>query len=140
MTQPSAGAWTETLKTAANTWQCDQMGHMNTRHIEALFDDASAYFFARICGGLSDLLAQGVGFADRKHSFEFLREIRAGDGIDVQTRVLRVGRSSCTLEHQMTNCATGELLASAESVTVCFDLAARAARPLPDAVRALAPV
>lgn len=130
-----ASEWRETLKSVVNVWQCDQMGHMNTRHIEGLFDDASAYLIDALCGGLRTLTESGVGWADRRHVFEFKREILAGDAIDVRSRVSKVGRTSLTIVHEMYRAGDCTVLAEAEVVCVCFDLTERRARPVPDVVR-----
>jgi acyl-CoA thioester hydrolase len=137
-TDSTGGEWVSTLKTCANVWHCDQQGHMNTRHIEGLFDDATAYFFARRFGAQHLLAAAGIGWADRKHGFEFLHEILAGEAIDVATRVERVGTTSVTVAHRMTRAADGGVLAAAEIVTVCFDLTTRRSRPLPPMLEAAA--
>lgn len=134
MNEPTR-AWRETLKSVVNVWQCDQMGHMNTRHIEALFDDATAYLVDALCGGLRAMTESGVGWADRRHVFEFRHEMLAGDAIDVRSRVDKIGRTSLTIIHEMCRAADGIVLAEAEIVCVCFDLAERRARIVPDGVR-----
>lgn len=122
-----------TVRCLVNAWQCDVMGHMNTRHIEALFDEATGWLISRASGGRSSQ-DEGLGWADRKHVFEFLREIRAGDPVEVRSQVCRIGSSSITTRHELIDSTAGAALATAEIVTVCFDMQARASRPVPEAV------
>jgi acyl-CoA thioester hydrolase len=122
-------AWPLTLKAVAGSWQCDSMGHMNTRFIEGLFDDATFSLLESLGGGRAAMAGQSVGWADRKHSFDFLAEIRDGYVLEIRTRVERVGTTSLTSTHRMTS--AGLIVAQATIVTVCFDLAARASMPLP---------
>ena len=120
-----------TLRTAANIWQCDHQGHMNTRHIEGLFDDATANFVANRFGAPNELAGSNIGWADRKHTFEFFKEIRSGDPLDVFTHIVREGARSLTLAHRMMRSLDSATVATAEIVTVCFDLRERRARQLP---------
>lgn len=113
---------------------CDTQGHMNTRFIEGFFDDATGMAFGLLGADPQTLARQNIGWADRKHSFEFLHEILAPDLILVLSRPLRVGRTSITFTHRMVHAIRNTDLASSEIVTVCFDLEVRTSRPLPDAL------
>lgn len=115
-----------------NAWQCDIMGHMNTRHIEALFDDAVGWMITSACS--ADASGEHrIGWADRKHVFEFFSEVLAGDAVEIRSSVARLGTSSVTSQHQLVHSVTGKLLATAEIVSVCFDLQQRRSRPIPPA-------
>jgi acyl-CoA thioester hydrolase len=132
---PDEAPWTTTARRLMNAWQCDIMGHMNTRHIEALFDEAAGWLITRASGGRSDH-DEGIGWADRRHLFEFLGEILASDAVEVRSTVDRLGTSSVTTRHELIDSVDQRVLATAEVVTVCFDLEARASRPIPEGVAA----
>jgi acyl-CoA thioester hydrolase len=102
---------------------CDAMAHMNVRHYMAMFDDASFQLLGRLSGAEKDGTA---GWADVRHEIEYKRETRAGTLVTIRSQLLRVGRSSVTYRHLMTESPEGEVHAQATFVSVRFDLTARA--------------
>lgn len=104
-------------------WMCDAMCHMNVRHYMAMFDDASFQLLGRLSGADKKGIA---GWADVRHEIEYKRETAAGSLVTIRSQVLRVGRSSVTYRHMMTESLVGELHAEATVVSVRFDRAARA--------------
>ena len=60
----------------------------------------------------------------------------AGDRLVVRLRVTAVGNSSFTLEYEIVNAKTRELVAQARSVQVTYDYAAGRSVPIPDDMRA----
>jgi acyl-CoA thioester hydrolase len=127
----------ETFRGIAHPWFCDSMGHMNTRHYAAMFDDASFHLLGAIAGPAA-LAAEHRGWADVHHAHEFRHEARAGTLVIVRSAVTRLGTKSLTYRHAMTNVESGELHAVSEAVTVLFDLEKRVALPLPEGLRAQA--
>lgn len=124
----------ETLKAVVHPWLCDAMGHMNVRFYTGFFDDASSYFVGQIGGGVNDLASNNLGWADVRHVMEFKNEVRSGGLVKVTTNVTKIGRSSLTFRHEMTD-TQGNVHATMEIVTVMFDLMARQSAPLPDAIK-----
>lgn len=118
-------------RSVAHTWMCDHLGHMNTRHYTAAFDDAMQHFFSMI-GYRRDA---AFGWADVKHEIEYKAEIRPGDLIHVECALLRVGKKAVTYEQRLILTDTGTVAAVNTATSVLFDLAARAAVPLPDVIR-----
>jgi acyl-CoA thioester hydrolase len=129
-----ADKWIELTKSVVHPWLCDSQQHMNTRHYAALFDDAG-WLLLSILGYRRAMANEGIGWADVRHVTEFKQEAPLGCFLRVDGTVANVGRSSLTIQHRLANLETGEVLASFEGVTVCYDLAARKSRPLPDEVR-----
>ncbi len=138
MAEPELQLWTCSLKAQSHAWHCDAMGHMNSRHIMAMLDDATAVFFGTKISDPRAHKEAGLGWADRKHSIEFVGEINAGDLLEVRSRISRFGKTSLTVEHQLLNAVTGDVLALSEVVTVCIDLAARRSMTLPSQLGARA--
>ncbi len=124
-----------TLMSVAQPWQCDQMGHMNVRFYASLFDDAGFQFLGHLAGADPDA---GLGWADVRIETDFRDETSAGTLLTVTTHVEKVGRSSITYRHAMTDSVTGTLKAEARATTVRFDLSARRSAPLEEGVRARA--
>lgn len=122
-----------TLMAMAQPWHCDVMGHMNTRHYAAVFDDASFQMLEGLTAGQPP--RPDLGWADVRHEVDFRQEAPAGTPLTVRSRIERVGRSSILSRHAMRHSHLGHLLAEALMVTVRFDLNARAAVALEPAVR-----
>ncbi|OWU86765.1 hypothetical protein ATO6_04215 [Oceanicola sp. 22II-s10i] len=119
------------MRTYVQTWHCDEMGHMNVRHYLGMFDDAAFVLIAMI-GHVTD---DTYGWADVQHTLRYLQETPRGTAIVVTSELVKLGGKSMTVLHRMTDAATGDVLAEAETVTVYFDLKARKAAPIPDHFR-----
>ena len=66
----------------------------------------------------------------------YRRQLTYPDAVRVGARVIKIGRSSLTMEHRIVRAASGELAAEGTSVLVAFDYAEGKSRPVPDDVRA----
>jgi acyl-CoA thioester hydrolase len=104
----------------------DRLGHVNnaafstfleTGRVELLHDPAAP------------LNAPGCSFVIVRLEIDYVAEILWPGAVDIATRVGSVGRSSMRLEQALFQ--DGRLVATAASVVVHFDLAARKSRPLP---------
>ena len=121
--------YVETGRGVAHAWLCDVMGHMSSRHIAALFDDAGYHMMAALGQAAKD---ERTGWADVRIVDEFKREIEAGALILIRSRVARTGRTSLVIEHLASGVLDGDVRATREATIVCFDLNTRKAQPLPD--------
>jgi acyl-CoA thioester hydrolase len=127
----------ETFRGVAYPWLCDSMGHMNTQHYCALFDGATFHYLARM-GGPRHLKQSNRGWVDAKQTIEYHREILAGDLLLIFTSMTRVGRSSLSFRHELTDLESGELRATSEHVVVHFDLEKRVSLTLTETMIAKA--
>ena len=118
-------------------WLCDSMGHMNTQHYAAMYD-AATFHFINALAPQQALADSGRGWADIKQTIEYKHEARSGGLVTIVTSLLRVGGKSVTFLHEMRNSDSQEIHSTCENVTVLFDLKARKAIPLDDAIRAAA--
>lgn len=125
----------ETYRGVVYPWHCDSMGHMNTQFYCAIFDAASFHMLSRL-GPYAELEPQSQGWADVKQTIEYKHETRAGALVHVKSVLLKTGNKSVEFRHSMLNSETGALHATSENITVLFDLKARRALPLSDAIRA----
>lgn len=115
--------------------QCDAMGHMNVQYYIAAFDQSFWHLIA--AGGYSAawIADRHEGWADRRYEIDFRRELPVGSLFEVHSAVVKVGRTSITARHRLTDKADGHLCAELLAVSVYFDLARRVARPVPEALR-----
>ena len=127
----------DTFRGVAQPWLCDIMGHLNVRNYVGHFDDAGWHFLAAL-GLRPDVTnASGHGWADVRATIEYKHEVRLGELFRIKTGLVRLGTTSLTLSHVMSDPAERVLHATMEVVTVYFDLKARKAVPLPDHLRSV---
>lgn len=124
-----------THKSLVMPWQCDQMGHMNTRFYMSRFDEAGAALFTAISGPIDVHKAEGFGWADVGYKVDFLGEAHDGDILEVVSTITKVGRSSIAFLHLMRRNDVEQPVASLAGTTVYFNLNKRAAEPLTDMLR-----
>ncbi len=116
----------------------DHMGHMNVVAYVAKFDEATWSYFNDIGFTPSYLRSAGRALAAVRYDVTYKKELLAGDVVTVRTRLLRVGTSSLTYLHEMSNGETGDLVATAEVTGVLIDRATRRAVPFaPDVAERL---
>ena len=124
-----------TYRGVVHPWECDTMGHLNAGFYGRIFDDANAAAIHHLGYRLRDGIAEGIGWAEARLELEFRHELLADAIVHVSTCVQRVGTKSITFEHTLRDETNGRIAAIARSVTVCFDLRARASREIPKNVR-----
>ncbi|QTH20087.1 acyl-CoA thioesterase [Rhizorhabdus wittichii] len=120
----------------AHPWLCDAMGHLSTRHYLGMFDDASYQVFATLGYDPVAAAAEGWGWADVRHEIDYRHEVRPGAVLRITGRISALGRSSIAARFALIDRAGDRLCAELEARTVCFDLRARRARPVPPAIAA----
>lgn len=125
----------ETYRGVAHPWLCDAMGHLNTRHYLAMFDDAGFHFFAALGYSFAWLSERREGWADVRLEMDLVREVALNRLVVIRSGVARVGNSSLTCVHEMRDAETDDLVARLRAVTVYFDLQVRKSRRLPDVIR-----
>lgn len=119
----------------AHTWMCDHLGHMNTRHYTAAFDDSMQHFFSM----LGYKHEPGFGWADVKHNVEYMAEIPPASLFHVECAIIRIGRKSITYQQRLLLTETGTVAAINTATSVLFDLTARHAVDAPSILQQTAP-
>jgi len=127
-----------THRSLVNTWECDQMGHMNVQFYVEKNCDALAHFAAHV--GIPPALVRegGRGLVVREDHIEFKREVRAGEALAIRTRVIEVGDAEMRLYNEMIALGSGRVSASFDMLVASVDLASRESYPLSEKVRARA--
>jgi acyl-CoA thioester hydrolase len=120
-----------TFSVIVHPWQCDVMGHLNTRFYAAMFDDASLQL---LCSLATDCSGQ-LGWADVEWKLSYQKEVRAGACLKITSTILGIGNKSLAFRHEMTPVSADIIVAIAEIKVVRFDLAARKAVAVEDVVR-----
>ena len=115
----------------------DAMGHVNNAVYLTYCEIARITYWTDVTGepvrlgtaGAESLILAEARISYRAPAFH-------GETVTVETRAVRIGRSSFVLEHRLTACVPGEpprLVATSESVLVRYDYARDASVPLSDA-------
>ena len=126
-------------KSVAHPWMCDVLGHMTTRHYVAMFDDAAYHMLYNVFGwtGSSDN-ENRIAWADVQHTLDYKAEVSAGDLLEIQAKLTKVGNKSITIYYEMKNLGNDEVAATLQVVCVLFDLNTRESVKMSDELRQLA--
>ena len=127
--------WFETFRGVVYPWHCDHLNHMNVQHYVGMFDNAFWHQVSALGFTRAYLDASKTGFADVRATFEYRMELPVGSLVVVDSGLLKAGATSIVGYHRMKNSETGDIAATAETVTVYFDLDERRKTPLPEALR-----
>lgn len=120
-----------TFRGVVHPWMCDAMGHMNVRHYTGLFDDCCWHV-------LTFLMPPGkseAGWAAATMTIDFLYEVAPRTMLVLNPTIVRIGSKSVSTRIDMRDASTGSHYATANFVSVLFDLKARRSLILPDDVR-----
>ena len=103
----------EIWRGGVNTWECDEMGHMNVRFYVARFMEGLAGLALRL--GLPEAFrAQATAtLLVRDHHLRFLREARAGAPLHMTGGVIALGDTDAALLQVLVHTRTGEPCATA---------------------------
>jgi acyl-CoA thioester hydrolase len=121
-------------------WHCDHIGHMNVTWYMGKFDEATWNLFAMLGITPGYLRDNGRGMAAVEMHIRYLRELHAGDVVEVRTSLTEIGGKVIRFTHEMFNGETGDLCAVNEVTGVHMDTTARKACPFPENISARASV
>jgi acyl-CoA thioester hydrolase len=127
-------AMIEVLRSGVNTWECDQMGHLNVRH-----------YFARANQGLVTLALQlgllpsqlrkgGLSLRARDQHVRFVREMRPGVYYTVCAGVLQSSPDGLQVYEEIRFLHSGEVAASILSELELVESSTARTSPFSDAV------
>jgi acyl-CoA thioester hydrolase len=128
----------EVWRGGVNTWECDEMGHMNVRFYVARAMEGLIAFGAAI--GLEGAFRASADatLIVRDHHIRFLREARAGAPLYMTAGLIEIGESQARVLQLLIHAGSGELAASFQ--TLITHATTRDGRPFPwsDRTRSLA--
>ena len=126
-------------KSVAHPWMCDVLGHMTTRHYVAMFDDAAYHMLYEVFGwtGSSDD-DNKIAWADVNHKIDYKSEVSAGDILEIEAKLTKIGNKSITIYYEMRNLGKNEVAASLQVISVLFDLELRESVVISEELKQLA--
>ncbi len=130
--QTAAGPITALRRVIPIDWT-DYNGHMNESRYGQVYSDAADEVMKRV-GADTDYVASGLSYFTVDSRIRFLAEVRAGETIHVQSRVLEGKGKKLRLFNEMYR-EDGTLLSTGEQLLIHVDLGTRRACAPADAVR-----
>jgi acyl-CoA thioester hydrolase len=106
----------------------DMFDHINNAKYLTYVESARVAYYTAVTG-IQDPREFGMTVASAK--VDFLKPVFFGQTLRVSARAGRIGNKSWTLEHELRDAATGELMATASTVNVHYDYESGQSKPLP---------
>jgi acyl-CoA thioester hydrolase len=106
------GAAVEVWRGCANAWECDHIGHLNTRYYVARIEQALAGLTRRL--ELADVIDSAAGYEllVKSQHMRFLREARAGAALHATGQVLTWGRDEADVLFVLHHSNSGKMAAT----------------------------
>ena len=101
-----------TLGGYVNTWDIDEMGHLNVSHYVDRFTHANAHMAEALGHGVAVARSTGVKLTAKTDQVMFARELRNASSMEIHSGVIKIDNEAITLFHRMRNVMTGEMSAS----------------------------
>jgi acyl-CoA thioester hydrolase len=128
----------EVLRSGVNTWECDQMGHLNVRHYFGRANHGLVTLALHLGLSPSQMRAEGLTLRARDQHVRFIRELRPGTHYVVHAGVVSASRERLQVYEEMRLVYRPEVAASMLSEVSLVEVATGRERPFPDAVLARA--
>jgi acyl-CoA thioester hydrolase len=111
---------------------CDLLGHVNNAVYLSYLEQARVGYWQRLSG------SAGVprSFILAHAECDYRAPATLGDRLVVRVAVTAIGRTSFTLDYEVVNARTRQVVATARTVQVMYDYSAGRSIPIPDDVRA----
>lgn len=107
------GAAIELWRGCANAWECDHIGHLNTRYYVARVEQALAALARRLeLADLIDGATAGHRLLVKSQHMRFLREARAGAALHATGQVLTWGRDEADVLFLLHHARSGQVAAT----------------------------
>src|SRR5262249_7199080 len=106
------GAPVEVWRGCANAWECDHVGHLNTRYYVARMEQGLAALARRLAlGEVIDSAAEHQLVVNAQH-MRFLREARAGTALHLMAQVLTWSRDEADVLFLLHHSRSGQMAAT----------------------------
>jgi len=137
-TQNRVQTMTEVARSSVQTWECDQMGHMNVQFYMEKATQGLAALGVKLGLGRDFSARHGARLMARDHHVRFLREQRPGAPFFWRAGVLDVTETEMRVYSEMVNPTNGEIAASVTALVELRGENDRLPRKLPDSAIAQA--
>ncbi|MEQ8602470.1 MAG: thioesterase family protein [Marivibrio sp.] len=131
MAEPKSDNWIETFRGAVLAAEYDPESTMNSRLYIERFDQATWFLMHAIGVTPRGVKADGRRVAVVRQSFQYVRELKGGELVTIQSGFIAVGKKHFRFIHRMLDVETGALIASADMTAVQASLETGKTVPLP---------
>lgn len=121
-------AWRFYIDVEVRFADIDMFQHVNNAKYFTYMESARVAYYTQI-SGLTDPRRYGMTLA--REEIDFIKPVFFGQTLRVYTRIGRVGNKSWTLEHELRDSDTGELMARGSTVNVFYDYQTEQSQPIP---------
>ena len=128
----------EVFRGNANTWECDENGHLNVRHYSAKVNEGLAVLAHRLGLSRDVLAAMGARIVVKDQHIRYLREFHPGAAVLGRAGVLSVQDEDMRLYCELVNFHTENPSATYNTVVTLQDAESGELMSLPDDVAAAA--
>lgn len=122
--------WVNTFKGAVLASEYDGATHMNSHMYVERFDQATWGLLHAIGITPATMKQQALRVAIVRQNYQYLRELRGGELVQIRSGFLAVGEKYFRFLHQMTDVESGALLATADCVALQASLERHESVPL----------
>lgn len=127
-----AGNWVQTFKGAVLASEYDPETSMNSRLYTERFDQATWFLMNAIGISPRSIKSEGRRVAVIRQNFQYVRELRGGELVQIESGMIAVGRKHFRFLHRMFDFEKGDLLATADCTAVQASLETGKTVPLPE--------
>ncbi len=127
--------WVHTFKGVVLASEYDGASHMNSRMYVSRFDQATWSLLHAIGLTPATMRQQALRVAIVRQNYQFLKELRGGELVQVRSGFLAVGQKYFRFLHQMHDEESGALVATCDSVALQAGLQSHQSVPLPAALQ-----
>ncbi len=127
--------WVETFKGAILTSEYDPEAHMNSQTYVSRFDQATWFILATVGVTPTSMKDKQQRVAIVRQTFQYLRELRGGELIEIRSGFIAVGKKYLRFVHRMFNSISGEMVATSDCTAVLAKLKTQKSVALPEALR-----
>jgi acyl-CoA thioester hydrolase len=107
----------------------DMMGHVSNTVYQTYYDAGKIHYFDEV---LPEMDFVNLGVVGASIKIDYLKPIFMKTRILVETHVTRIGNKSLTMEHQLVEETTGEVLSTCTAILVCYDIKNQLSIPVPE--------
>ncbi len=133
------GEMIEVARSSVQTWECDQMGHMNVQFYVAKADEGLAALAAALDLSPRAQRSNFAALVPREHHIRFHRELRPGAPFVLHGGVVETRPEGLILYEEMQNVATSGIAATFVTLAEWCETEMRGGLPLPANAIAKAP-
>ena len=128
-------AMIEVARSSVQTWECDQMGHMNVQFYLDKAGQGLAALALELGLGPAAARSMGATLCAREHHVRFLREQRPGAPFFLRAAIVDAGEDGLTVYQEMVETVSDVPAATFLIDAAWVDVASRTPRPLPEALQ-----